>query len=124
MYLLLHFFVIDVFLYIVSIFREGSVYVDFLISLRTELTADDLRLATVMLVQTVQASPLSPLDKIKSINTDDIHVTIYKGNSIHNLNLFSLLSHLKMMVVVLALLSLNLLLPAEHHMVLNIDKIQ
>jgi threonine dehydratase len=32
-----------------------------------------------MLVQTVQASPLSPLDKIKSINTDDIHVTIYKG---------------------------------------------
>jgi hypothetical protein len=62
MYLLLHFFVIDVFLYIVSIFREGSVYVDFLISLRTELTADDLRLATVMLVQTVQASPLSPLE--------------------------------------------------------------
>lgn len=82
MYLLLHFFVIDVFLYIVSIFREGSVNVDFLISLINELTADDLRLATVMLVQTVQASPLSPLDKIKSINTDDIHVTIYKGNSI------------------------------------------
>jgi hypothetical protein len=43
MYLLLHFFVIDVFLYIVSIFREGSVNVDFLISLITELTADDLR---------------------------------------------------------------------------------
>ena len=82
MYLLLHFFVIDVFLYIVSIFREGSVNVDFLISLITELTADDLRLTTVMLVQTVQASPLSPLDKIKSINTDDIHVTIYKGNYI------------------------------------------
>jgi hypothetical protein len=57
MYLLLHFFVIDVFLYIVSIFREGSVNVDFLISLITELTADDLRLAIVMLVQTVQASP-------------------------------------------------------------------
>ena len=82
MYLLLHFFVIDVFLYIVSIFREGSVHVDFVISLITELTADDLRLSTVMLVQTVQANPLSPLDKIKSINTDDIHVTIYKGNSI------------------------------------------
>jgi hypothetical protein len=60
MYLLLNFFVIDVFLYIVSIFREGSVNVDFLISLITELTADDLRLAIVMLVQTVQASPLSP----------------------------------------------------------------
>ena len=82
MYLLLHFFVIDVFLYIVSIFREGSVYVDILISLITELTADDLQQTTVMLVRTVQANPSSPLDKIKSINTDDIHVTIYKGNLI------------------------------------------
>ena len=83
MYLLLHFFVIDVFLYIVSIFREGSVYVDFLIGFITELTADDVQQTTVILVQTVQANPTSPLDKIKSINTDDIHVTIYKGNSIH-----------------------------------------
>jgi hypothetical protein len=62
--------------------HEIHVHVDFVISLITELTADDLRLTTVMLVQTVQANPLSPLDKIKSINTDDIHVTIYKGNSI------------------------------------------
>jgi hypothetical protein len=53
------------------------VNVDFLISLINELTADDLRLATVMLVQTVQASPLSPLDKIKSINTDDIPESIF-----------------------------------------------